>query len=560
VSKQGIKNRINLYLEDTVGSQEDGQPSGMADVVEGLQHAGVSRIYGTSAVAGTPLYGALMNSHIEVVLATNDTCSVFMADTHGRITGHVGVCAITRGSSMAAFEGLAEALLSDSPVIVLLVTGETAFDEAGRGMTPDHKQMAAIGSLCRAVFRVRIADEVPMVLAQALRTAYEGEPGPVLVEIPTDIRHTAVNMKDVSFLHLGQTLSAFAETKLEQVVTLIESASTVGFLVGPGCFSAEEELVHLAEQLEAPVASTGCGLGVLPFIHPLSVGPATGPVTSLAKKALSQCELVLVVGCKVAEPLGDIVQKLPGKLVYIDSASNQPSFGVPADVVVQAPVEAAIRFLSNHLQPREGAQEPGMRELIRHEKRKRRQEILDRPARTDAVDPVKFFVTLRELLSGEDVLILDNGPHAGFGIGYYSVQAPRTLLMPLDYGTQGFSVPAAIAATLALPDKRVVSCVEEQGFWLSGMELLTARRCDSAPLVVVFCDTQVGIACSPDDCLLQRSASVKLLPVDYEALARALGVHYVCIRNDQELEAGLRQALTIDAAVVVELRVSYLND
>ncbi len=542
-------------MENVVSGSDKELRDGMADLVDSLQRADITRIFGAATVAATTLLDAVARSPIEVVLSTNDSSAVYMAEAYSRATGRLGVSMLAAGSCMAAAAGLAEAAVCDSPLMILVANHEIDLHQSGRTIAPDHRQTAAIRSLCRAVFRAGVNDEAPIVLAQAIRTAYAGERGPVLVEIPAGVRRLTVNIPDIDFSPPEQTLSASAEASLKQVVSLIESAGSVGFLVGPGCFSAEEEITYLAETLEAPVASTGGGLGVLPFSHPLFAGPATGPVTSLAERVLSSCDIVLAVGCTAAEPLDEFARTVRGRLVLINSSSFQPIVGRKADLTVQAQVRAALRSISGHLQQRERAEGTDVRELIRHEKRTQHHDVLKPPPGNGAVDPVTFFVTLRELLSGEDVLILDNGSHAEFGIGYYAVQAPRSLIAPCDSGTLGFSVPAAVAVSLALPDRRVVACVEERGLWLTGMELLTARRCNTAPVVVVFCAPQENLERSPDDYLLNRGAHPELVPVDYGALAAAYGVRHVRIRTDHELDEGLRRALTLDAPVLVEVRV-----
>jgi len=227
---------------------------------------------------------------------------------------------------------------------------------------------------------------------------------------------------------------------------------------------------------------------------------------------------------------------------------------LPAEVAVTAPAKLAIRFLLDRIEARS---HPQMRERIRAAKRDLRQRLDAREAWPDAVDPIKFYRLLRELMSSEDILILDAGQHAFFGFACYQVQAPRTLLAPVDYRASGFAIPAAVAVGLDRPDGRVVACIGDGGFLQTHQELLTARRCNTAPVVVVFADQQLGLVRSFQERVLGRETAVDLVPVDYEQLAAALGVRYVCVRHDGEVTAGLKRALTMQAPVIVELRVAY---
>ncbi|HSA24588.1 MAG TPA: thiamine pyrophosphate-dependent enzyme, partial [Myxococcota bacterium] len=182
--------------------------------------------------------------------------------------------------------------------------------------------------------------------------------------------------------------------------------------------------------------------------------------------------------------------------------------------------------------------------------------LAERPAWLASVDPLKVFVVLRELMASEDVLVLDAGPPAAYGVAAYPVQAPRTLLLPVDFRASGFAVPAAVAVKLARPDLRVVACAGEDGFLQSAAELLTARRCGVDPVVLVFCEGPRAELAAFQGRALGRETLSGLTPVGYGPLAEALGVAHQVIRTDAELPAGLKRALTTEAPVVVEVRVS----
>jgi acetolactate synthase-1/2/3 large subunit len=114
-----------------------------------------------------------------------------------------------------------------------------------------------------------------------------------------------------------------------------------------------------------------------------------------------------------------------------------------------------------------------------------------------------------------------------------------------------------VAVKLARPEHQVVACVGDGGFLLTGVELLTARRCNVAPVVVVFAEGPLAGGSPAAECILHRATSVDHVPVNYEELARALDVHYLRIMRDAELEEGLRRALTAESPTVVEMRVAY---
>jgi len=535
---------------------EWGHMTGAAAAVDCLRRSGVTRVFGIPAIENTELFAAFQGSPVEMILVTHESTAAQMADAHARVTGELSACVLTPGPGLtSALSGIAQARLDSSPMILLVASGAASYNP-GQGMLPpslDH--LAGAPAWCKGVLYPEEPEEVPTTFSRAARWAREGEPGPVLLEIPGQVQRAEGRMEGTGFRPGPRALSDAAAHALEKTSEMIKGARSVGIYAGAGCFEAAGELAEMAERLQAPVACTVSGLGVLPYIHKLAVGFGPGPMGSpLCEKAFARCDLVLAVGCRMSSEIATNCLNPGSNLVHIDVEPGTGRMRPQPDVIVKAPSKLALRVLLDRLQDKSN---PGMRDLIRLEKRELRQAIEQRPEWTDVVDPVKFFGFMRELLSSEDVLVLDSGRHAFFGIGCYPVHAPRTLLAPVDYRTLGFAVPAAVAVKLAQPELRVVGCVGDGGFLLTGMELLTARRCNVAPVVVVFAEGPMDSISSVPGRVMGRETCFDLVPVNYEDLARSLDVGYVRILRDSELESGLTRALTTEAPVIVEMRVSY---
>ena len=534
-----------------------GYMTGAAGVVASLRRAGVGRVFGIPSIIGSPLFDAFADSPVEIVLVTDEQSAAFMASAHARLTGELSACVLSPGQGLArAVCGIAQARMDSTPMLVLVASG-TSVPPSGRDRPePLFDQLAMARPVCKRVFLLDEPEMVPSGMSRAVQLARSGEPGPVLVEIPADVQRGSARMEGTGFRPGPRVLQPEAAEELDRACQFIESSLQVGLYAGSGCFEALAELSELAERLDAPVATTLSGLGALPLIHPLSVGFGPGPAGSpMAQAAFASCDLVIAVGCRFSEAAaGGLSVDLNAALVHIDIEPGVAGGNMTADAAVTAPAKQALRYFLDRIADQE---HPEMRRLIRDAKRQQRRCLNERPEWDDAVDPVKFFVQLHELLASEDVVVLDSGHHAFFGVACFPVQAARTLLMPVDCRAAGFAVPAAVAAKLARPHGRVVGCVGEGGFLRTGQELLTARRCNVAPVVVVFADRQPGLSSALNQRVLRREAAVDLAPVDYQQMAESMGVRYVCIHRDRELVDGLKWALTIEAPVVVELRVAW---
>ena len=535
---------------------EWGIMSGSQAVVECLRRAHVSRVFSIPSGEATDLFAQFAASSIDLVVVTQEHSAAHMADAHARVSGELSACLLRPGPGLTnALGGIAEARMDSSPMVVLVAGANLPRAD----LTPRDERMAALDSLagaqplCKAVISVDSPEEVPSALSQAIRLARQGEPGPVLLEIPAHVQRAQGRMEGTGFHRPPMLFAAESVRRLELAVELLRGAKAVGIYAGAGCFSAIEELTELAERLDAPVASTVTGLGVLPAIHPLSVGFGAGRAGSpLAEKALSGCDLVLAVGCKIREGARPVLGLPPHqRVVHIDL---EPGADTPLTLKIPTGAKQALRLLLERV---DGQKHPEVRALIRDGKLALKKAISARAPWPDAVDPVKIFDLISQMFWGEDVLVLDTGRQAAFGVASFPVQAPRTLIAPVDYRALGFSVPAAVAAKLANPRRQVVACVGEGGFLLTGLEILTARRCNINPIVALFVEKLALAARPPEHRLVSREIDVHLTPINYEGLAKALDVGYVRVLRDSELAEGLRRALTMETPVLMEIRVDY---
>ncbi len=544
-------------MGENVHTSAWGHMTGAAGVVDSLRRAGVERVFGIPSIEGTWLFDAFDASKIDFVVVTQEQSAVFMADACARLTGELSACVLAPGQGLAkAMAAITQARMDSVPVVVLVAGAGPRGMGDDRSSSSMSRQLAMVRSVAKRVFRIDEPEMVPSAMSRAVQLARQGEPGPVVVEIPQDVQRGMARMEGTGFRQGPRVLSEQAANDLSRAIELMDRAEQVGIYAGAGSFEALDELKQLAEKIQAPVATTLSGLGALPSIHKLSVGFGAGQAGSLvAQAALSMCDLILAVGCKFSDMVsGGIDWQPSAPVIHVDIEPGTAGANIKAQVAVTAPSRLALRYLLDNIKPQ---QHPRMLDLIREKKRNQRALLRQRKDWTDAVDPVKAYMQLREALAGDDVLVLDAGHHEMFAFASYEVQAARTLLAPVDYQTTGFAVPAAVAAKLTCPDKRVVACIGDGGFLQTHVELLTARRCDAAPVVAVFADHSLGMVKAFHERVLGRQTAVDLVPVDYEKLAESLGVEYLCVRNDGQLVEGIRRALTMEAPVVLELRVEY---
>ena len=278
----------------------------------------------------------------------------------------------------------------------------------------------------------------------------------------------------------------------------------------------------------------------MPESHSLSV-PADipGHGADVVNRLLADSDLVLSLGCRF-NPNGTLGGRLevdPSRHIHVDASPPQEPVR-PADIVVEADVPAFLEALLAEL---DLAHRTGweLEELERRRAELAKQRVAasradPRLAETTDPDPASFFAALRRALPPEGVLVVDSGLHQQLARRHFQVLRPRTFLLPSDFQSMGFAVPAALGAALALPDIPVVALVGDGGVAISGLELLTASRAGVALTVVVFNDGRLNLIRLQQLLRFGKEHGVTQAPPDLEALARSTGARYLRVEGDPE--------------------------
>lgn len=494
---------------------------------ETLEALGVRHVFAYPGTEIIELLEGLRATGVRTIVPTSELGGTFMALGYARASGQVGVAAVIPGPGLAfALPGLAEARYDSVPLLVLTGVSDpqVPFDLGD-----------AVGPVVKAVLEPSGAGELTGAVLEGHALAVSGEPGPVVVRLPPSALAARVGRTDtVAQSSAGSIPQGAARVVAERLA----SSRRVTLLLGQGAAGAAKEATELAERLGAAVVTTTSGRGVVAETHPLALvadGPGDG--ASGLNEVFESSDLVLALGCRF-NPNGTVGGRLEldsSRLVHVDASQPQGQ-ARRAEVFLEADVPAFLRELLAELPS-------GRRQGWERVELERRRDVLGEaaaaaarrePRFAETVDatPAAFFAALRAALPPDGVLVLDSGLHQQLARRHFRVLRPRTFLLPADFQSMGFALPAAVGAALADPERPVVALLGDGGLAISGLELLTASREAVALTAVVLNDGRLNLIRLQQLLRFGHEHGVTLRAPDLEALAGAVGARYVRLEGD----------------------------
>jgi acetolactate synthase-1/2/3 large subunit len=440
-----------------------------------------------------------------------------------------------------------------------------------------------VAPVVKAVLKPGTGSEVYAMIREACALAREGCPGPVFVEVPANL-YLAQHRFDAgkgsspgasggrSGARGGGVGEEVDPEAVARVADLIGKARRPLIYVGAGAAASRDQLLALAERLEAPVSTTYQGKGVFPETHPLFLWPGFGDAAPpFVRDVVSSCDLTLAIGCRFSEVgTGSYGLVPPGPLVHVDIDPEVPGRNYPAEVEMVADAGAFLRALLGVL-PRsshddEGGDSSGSSgpdAELRATVASGHADVWDQWQRQEGeggVSPPYLLRTLQELMGPDTIFTTDSGNGTFLAVECLRLNQPGKLLAPIDYSCMGYSVPAALGAKLARPECPVVALAGDGAFLMTGLETLTGAREGLGVIVMVLRDRELAQIAQLQETALNRKAQSELPDFALEALARGMGVPYSRMETDDQVEEVIKGAVVVaeqGTPVLVEVKIDY---
>ncbi len=546
--------------------------TGGAAVVEMLSRFGVDMMFGLPGDQ-THIYDAIYHrSDIRHVLVRHEQAAAHMADAYARATGKVGVCDAAVGPGATNLvSGISEAFTSGIPVIAMISDIRT--DWRGRDSFQEIDQVGVFRPITKKIFSVDHVARIPEFMARAFQIATTGRPGPVLLNFPLDALKGRREFSP-SELEVDERYGRFPANRLtppeEDISAAADSllaAKHPIILAGGGAVAsnASEEVKELAELLGIPVATTFMGKGALAENHPLCIGPFGLIGRPATNEYVLGADFALALGTRFTN-VDTAAWRIPDKktrIVQIDIEPTQIGRNYFVDLALPGDVKAVLRSMLEIIRSKGAiATNDSWREEVSALTSRWRQEsgvdsAVARDDETSPVHPLQVIRALRNTMSAEDVLVCDSGFNQIWGGQYFEVRKPgRSYMGPRGFGVMGFSLPAAIAHSLANPGQRVVALCGDGGFAMVIQELETALRSGADITVCIMNNSNLQYIRENQRSLYEsRFISTEFSELDFASIARAFGCAGVRVERSGDLEGALSEALESTLPAVVDVRV-----
>jgi acetolactate synthase-1/2/3 large subunit len=533
-----------------------GQMSGAEALVETLQHEGCDWVYGIPGAQENELWDTFKAKRLGYLLCTHEFSAACMADGYARSTGKPGVLCIVPGPGITnSLTGLGEALLDSVPIVC--VVGDVA---NGRRARPFQvhclDNIALLRPVTKSVIAVQNVSEIPGAIQQAFALAKSGEPGPVAVVVPYNLFMENHRFPGIA---VTENVVSFDDAAFRQAMALLANRrQRVGIYAGMGCMAFSDQLTRLAEVLQAPVATSMCGKGVINETHPLAVGWGYGPQgTRTAQHAFNQVDIVLAIGVKFSEvSTGFYSQPQPRCLIHVDANRENLGRVLRASVCVHS--DAGV-FMTQALADADCIRRPvNETQLAQIRDWKRDEARINSVIHSQhGVDPMRFIQRLRCHTARDAMAFVDVTVSQYWATEAFTTYQPRTFFNPTDNQAMGWSIPAALGAQRVHGNRQVVTITGDGCFLMSSMEVSTAAR-EHLPVKFFILDDQAYHYMQELQlpAYLRTTATI-LARLDYRALAQGYGVGYQEIRGNEELDEKIQAALCQEGPVLTRVAIDY---
>ncbi|MGC2431854.1 MAG: thiamine pyrophosphate-dependent enzyme [Nitrososphaeraceae archaeon] len=487
---------------------------------------------------------------IKFILVRHEESAAFMACAYAKYTGKLGVCVATSGpGAIHLLNGLYDAKLDNTPV--LSITGSTYSDLMNSNYQQDVNLLQLFSDVTVYNNMINRPEHAEMTVDIACRSALSLR-GVSHLTIPIDVQEMKLKGRYSRHKVPGHTSDFYANITvpdrglLEDAANILNSGRKIVLLVGQGALSAGDEVIQVAEKLEAPVVKALLGKAVIPDDHPVCVGGLGLLGTEPATDAMNEADTLLMIGTSF--PYIDYLPK-PGQArgIQIDIKPNNIGLRYPVEIGLVGDSKLVLSELLPLLQQRSET-ERGFLKTKQDEMADWNKLLKEQSSRTDKpIKPQVIADAVSELLEDNAIISVDCGTNTSWAAQYINIRKGMKFSLSGTLATMACGLPYAIAAQIAFPDRQCIAFVGDGGFTMLMGEFATAVQYNLPIKIIVIKNNTLGMIRWEQMAFLGNPEyGVEFTPIDFVKFAEACGGIGYAIKEPDEISSIMEQAMKMD--------------
>lgn len=539
--------------------------TGAQAIIASLEAEGVDTIFGYPGGQAIKIYDALYDSpKIRHVLARHEQAATHMADGYARATGKVGVVLVTSGPGATnTVTGIATAYMDSIPLVV--ITGQVTRGVIGTDAFQESDIVGITMPIVKHSFLLQSTDDLTRTFREAFYIASTGRPGPVLIDVPSDLSGAEMVFHYPDSVNLPSYRPTYRGNakQVRACAELIRSAKRPLLYAGGGVVASHacQELTELAEKMRIPVITSLMGKGAMRCSNPLNLGPVGMHGSKYANMAVMECDLLIACGARFSDRMtGKVSEFAPhAKIVHIDIDPAEIGKIVNPDVPIVGDVKTVLAAVNRRLDET-GAEPVGeawCREVFGWRERWPfyTSDFADFP---DKIAPEVLLGQLSDKLDPErSIVTTEVGQHQMWALQNIHREHARTFISSGGLGTMGFGFPAAIGAKLGCPEDEVVCVAGDGSFQMNSQEMATAAANRVPVKVLIVNNRALGMVHQWQTLFYDRRYSFTELDAvpDFVKLADAYGWEAARISRPEEVSDALDAMLAADGPYLLDVQI-----
>ena len=527
-------------------------------IIKALMDKGVDTIFGYPGGTVIPFYDMLYDSDLRHILVRHEQCAAHAAEGYARASGKVGVCLATSGPGATNLvTGIANAYMDSSPLIA--ITGQVVSNLIGNDAFQEVDIMGITMPITKHSYQPKDANDIPSIINTSFEIASTGRNGPVLIDVPKEVQEQELDdyvLGTIPTPGYKPTVKGNSKQIAKAAKMLIE-AERPFILAGGGTIlsGASEEVKKVAELINAPIATSLMGKGIVDEKDDISIGMLGMHGKQVANQSVNKTDCLLAIGCRFSDrTTGKLEEFIPNaKVIHIDIDPAEIGKNVAVDLPIVGDAKIVLNQLIKELEASPSDKTAWMKSIVDFKK-----STIPRVSYDDIpLKPQQVIKEIAHSITEDTIVTTDVGLHQMWAAHFLDISKPRKFISSGGLGTMGFGLPAAIGAKVACPDEAVLAIVGDGGFLMVSQELATIKEYDIPVVIAMLNNRKLGMVYQWQNKMYNERYSQTDMgnTPDFVKLAESYGINAVRVEEVDKTQEVLSKALKDNEAILVDITV-----